>query len=157
MNRTAQIANHVKTVYFGGNWTSVNLKDVLADVSWQQATTRVSSLHTIAALVFHINYYAEAIIKVLHGGPLDAHDKYSYDLAPLCSQEDWEALLNTFWDNAETLAALAEQLPEDKLGETFAGEKYGTWYRNLHGFIEHTHYHLGQIVLIKKLLPQIPT
>jgi hypothetical protein len=30
--------------------------------------------------------------------------------------------------------------------------KYGNYYRNLHGIIEHTHYHLGQIVLIKKLL-----
>ena len=40
------------------------------------------------------------------------------------------------------------------LWETFADEKYGHYYRNLHGIIEHTHYHLGQIVLIKKLLQQ---
>ena len=31
-------------------------------------------------------------------------------------------------------------------------EKYGTYYRNFHGLIEHAHYHLGQIVLIKKLV-----
>jgi len=49
---------------------------------------------------------------------------------------------------------LIEQLPETKLGETFSDEKYGTYYRNLHGIIEHNHYHVGQIVIIKKLLLQ---
>jgi hypothetical protein len=29
-------------------------------------------------------------------------------------------------------------------------EKYGNYYRNIHGIIEHIHYHLGQIVLIEK-------
>lgn len=45
-----------------------------------------------------------------------------------------------------------ETLDEAKLFEDFADPKYGNYYRNLHGIIEHTHYHLGQIVLIKKLL-----
>ena len=36
MNLTAQIAKHFNDVHFGGNWTSVNLKETLADVTWQQ-------------------------------------------------------------------------------------------------------------------------
>ncbi|MGN6163930.1 MAG: hypothetical protein ACTHOF_05245 [Flavisolibacter sp.] len=43
-------------------------------------------------------------------------------------------------------------MADSKLDEIFVDEKYGTYYRNLQGIIEHTHYHLGQIVLIKKLL-----
>ena len=34
----------------------------------------------------------------------------------------------------------------------FVKPEYGNYYRNLHGLIEHTHYHLGQVALIKKLL-----
>ena len=154
MNLTAQIAKHFKDVHFGGNWTSVNLKQTLADVTWQQATTKIYSLNTIATLVFHINYYVSAVLKVLQGGPLDAHDKYSFDLPPIQNQENWEKLLNKMWTEAEDFAILVEQLPEGKLGETFFEEKYGNYYRNLHGIIEHTHYHLGQIVLIKKILLQ---
>ena len=33
-------------------------------------------------------------------------------------------------------------------------EKYGNYFRNLTGIIEHLHYHLGQIVLIKKLIAE---
>jgi hypothetical protein len=154
VNLTAQITKHFRDVHFGGNWTSSNLKEALADVTWQQAITQVSSLNTIAALVYHINYYISAVAGVLQGEPLNARDKYSFDLPPIRSDEDWKQLLDKMWADAETFAGLIEQMPESKLGEVFVDEKYGTYYRNIHGIIEHTHYHLGQIVLIKKMLLQ---
>lgn len=156
MNLTAQIAKNFREVHFGGNWTSVNLKESLADVNWQQATIKLHSLNTIAALVFHINYYVSAVLKVLNGEPLDAKDKYSFDHPPIQSPEDWEKLLNKTWADAENFATGIERLPETKLWETFTDEKYGNYYRNIHGIIEHTHYHLGQIVLIKKILSTAP-
>ena len=152
MNLTAQIAKHFRDVHFGGNWTSVNLKETLADVDWQQATTQVYGLNTIAILVYHTNYYVSAVMKVLQGEPLTAKDKYSFDLPPIQSQQDWELLLQKTWADAELFAILIEQLPESKLEETFTDEKYGSYYRNFHGIIEHLHYHMGQIVLLKKII-----
>jgi hypothetical protein len=154
MNLTTQIAKHVRDVHFGGNWTSVTLKETLADVTWQQATAKVHSFNTIAVLVYHMNYYISVVMKVLEGEPLNASDKYSFNLSPIQSQEDWENLLDKTWTDAENFALLVEQLPESKLWEDFSENKYGNYYRNLHGIIEHVHYHLGQIALIKKLLPQ---
>lgn len=152
MKLTEQIAIHFRGIYFGGNWTSVNMKESLADVDWQQATTPVYSFNTIATLVYHTNYYVSAVLKVLQGEPLNANDKYSFDHPPILSQGDWERLLAKAWDDAESFAILVEQLPETKLWETFIEEKYGNYYRNINGIIEHNHYHLGQIVLLKKLL-----
>lgn len=151
---TGQIAKHFREIHFGGNWTSVNLKDNLADITWQQATTQVYSFNTIAALVFHMNYFVTAALKVLEGNPLDAHDKFSFDLPPIRSQEDWQKLLDKTFTDAEKFAGLVEQLPESKLWEDFTDKKYGNYYNNIHGIIEHNHYHLGQIVLIKKILLQ---
>ena len=88
----------------------------------------------------------------MEGGPLDAKDKFSFDLPPVQSQEDWDKLQHIVWTDAEKLATLIEKMTEEKLWQTFADEKYGTFYRNFLGVIEHTHYHLGQIVLLKKLL-----
>lgn len=154
MSLTAQIAKHLRDVCFGGNWTSVNLQQTLADVTWQQATAKVYSFNTIAALVYHVGYYVNAVTKVLQGGPLDAHDKYSFDCPPIQSPEDWEKLLEKTWADAENFARLIEQLPDSRLEEPFSEGKYGNYYRNLCGIIEHHHYHLGQIVLIKKMLLQ---
>jgi len=152
MNISAQLAKHIRDVHFGGNWTSVNLKDTLKDISWQQAITKVHSFNTIATLVFHTNYYVEAITRVLKGQPLIAKDVYSFAHPPITSQEDWDAMLNKTWQEAEEFANLVEQLPDIKLNEVFTDEKYGNYYRNLSGVVEHYHYHLGQIVLIKKIL-----
>jgi hypothetical protein len=152
MNLTAQIAKHIRDVYFGDNWTSVNLKETLADVTWQQATTKVYSFNTIATLVFHTNYYITAVSKVLQGEPLNAKDTLSFEHSPIASEAGWEQLLNKTWADVENFATLIEQLPESKLEEDFTNKQYGNYYRNLHGIIEHVHYHLGQIVLIKKIL-----
>jgi hypothetical protein len=149
---TKQLANHFRAVYFGGNWTSVNLKDTLAGIGWQQAVTKVHHLNTIAALVFHINYYVSAVLKVLEGAPLTASDKFSFDLPPITSAEDWQKLVAKTFTEAELFAGQIEKLDEAKLYEDFADPKYGNYYRNISGIIEHTHYHLGQIVLIKKML-----
>ncbi len=154
MNIAKQIAKDFREVHFGGNWTCSNLKDQLADVSWEQAITQVYSLNTIATLVYHMNYYVRAVSKVLEGGPLDAHDKYSFAHPPIHSQQDWNNLLDKVWADAENFSMLLEDLPDTKLWEIFSEEKYGIYYRNLHGIIEHTHYHLGQVALIKKILLQ---
>ncbi len=150
MALVTQIAKHFREIHFGGNWTSSNLKDNLADVSWQQATTRVYDLNTIATLVYHTHYYVHAVLQVLQGGTLDASDKFSFSHPPIQSQQDWEKFLEQVFADAEKFAGLVEQLPDHKLWEDFTDSKYGNYYRNLHGIIEHTHYHLGQIVLIKK-------
>jgi hypothetical protein len=152
MELSKQIAKHFREVFFGGNWTSVNLKESLADVTWKQATEIVYSFNSIAMLVFHINYYVSAVLKVLHGEPLNASDKYSFDLPPNFGEDDWKTLVNKMFADAEDFEKMIEQMPEEKLWDDFSEGRYGNFYRNIHGIIEHTHYHLGQIVLIKKLL-----
>jgi hypothetical protein len=43
-------------------------------------------------------------------------------------------------------------MPEKKVLHVFVDEKYGTYLRNIEAMIEHSYYHLGQIVLIRKIL-----
>lgn len=152
MNFPQQIAKHFRDVYLGGNWTSVNFNSTLADVTWEEAITKFNSFNTIATLVFHTNYYVDVVLKVFQGEKLNASDKFSFDCPPIASEEDWQKLLNKTFSDAGIFAAAIEALPEQKLGETFEDDKYGNYYRNIHGIIEHCHYHLGQIVLIKKMI-----
>ena len=152
MNLSAQIAKQLRDLYSGGNYTGVNLKDTLAGMDWKIATTNYSSFNSILTLVFHVNYYVVAVSKVLRGEPLNASDKFSFDHPPIHSEEEWKEFLNQFWKDVENFAILIEQLPENRFLEPFLDGKYGTYYQNIVGVIEHTHYHLGQIVLIKKLI-----
>jgi len=152
-----QIAKQLRDVHFGGNWTAVNLKEQLTGVDWQQATTKVCSFNTIAILVYHMNYYIDVVSRVIQGKPLDGKDKDSFNLPPIQSEDDWQRLLSKVWNDAEQFATLIEQMPEAQLWEPFATGKYGNVYRNITGIIEHMHYHLGQIVLIRKMIGQTVT
>jgi len=153
MESSQQLANRLREILLSGKWiANTNYKEQLSSLSWEQATTTIGSLNTIAALTYHINYYLAGILQVFDGGKLDIRDKYSFDLPPIESQEDWEKLLNELWANAEQFARHVEQMTEAQLEAVFVDEKYGTYRRNIEGVIEHNYYHLGQISLLNKLL-----
>lgn len=148
-----QLANRLREVFLDGHWVAnTNYKKLLAGISWQQATMQVGSLNTIAHLVFHINYYLSGVLNVLKGGPLEIRDQFSFDLEPICSQADWNNLLNQLLANAELFVKQVGQLDDVIMNEVFVDEKYGSYLRNLEGMIEHSYYHLGQIAIIRKLL-----
>ena len=152
MNIPIQIAKHLREVYFGGNWTCSNFKDNLSGISWEDACKTTESFNSIATLVYHSSYYVDAIIVVLEGNVLETKDELSFNHPPIDSEQSWEKLKESVWLKVEKAAALIELLPEQKLKEYFSAEKYGNVLRNLLGCIEHSHYHLGQIVLIKKII-----
>jgi hypothetical protein len=156
MSSTIQLSKRFREVLLDGYWiANTNFKDKLSEVTWEQAIAKIDSLNTIAMLTFHIHYYIAGIVNVLEGGELEIKDQFSFDLPPIESAEQWEALLNRLWTDSEKFALLVEQMADSKLDEVFVDEKYGTYRRNIDGMIEHAYYHLGQITLIKKMLTHL--
>lgn len=153
MKNTNSIANRFREIILNGTWVAnTNYKNQLDNLDWKIATTPHSNLNTIAILAQHIHYYVVGVKNVFKGGTLDIKDKFSFDFAPITSQKQWDTFLTKFWNDAEEFASLIEQMPDDQLSQSFVDPKYGTYLRNIDGMIEHCYYHLGQIVLIKKLL-----
>jgi uncharacterized damage-inducible protein DinB len=153
MKSTDEISKRFREVILNGTWVAnTNYKQQLAGLNWEMATAKVYTLNTIAVLAQHIHYYIIGIKNVFKGGSLEIKDKYSFDFPPIRSQDEWEKFLTKFFNDAEEFAVLIEQMPEEKLKEIFVDERYGTYQRNIEGMIEHSYYHLGQIVMIKKIL-----
>ena len=155
MKNTVEIANRFRETILNGTWiANTNYKHQLENLDWKIAVTSVKNLNTISILAQHIHYYINGINNVFKGGPLDIKDKFSFDFPPITSQEDWQTFLDKFWNAAEEFASFTEQMPDEKLDHVFVDEKYGTYKRNIEAMIEHSYYHLGQIVLIKKFLTE---
>ncbi|WP_412984179.1 DUF1572 domain-containing protein [Pontimicrobium sp. IMCC45349] len=153
MTKTQQLATRFRDLFLEGKWiANTNYKETLLNINWNQATTKVKSLNTIALLTQHINYYIEGVLQVFEGGNLTIKDKYSFDFKSISSQQEWEALLNTFFTNTENFANHLEVMSNQKLNENFVKKEYGNYLRNIEAMIEHGYYHLGQINLIKKLI-----
>lgn len=146
------LAKHYRDAFFGGNWTCSDFREITSDISLGEALTQLHDCNTIATLTYHIGYYVTAQCNVLQGKPLQASDKESFAHPPLTSESDWQNLIASVLSDAEKAAQLIAELPDSTLSEPFVEEKYGTYFRNLAGNIEHIHYHLGQIALLKKLI-----
>jgi len=155
MNESIGLAKRFREVLLNGTWiANTNFKDQLQNSSWELVTFKYNGLNSIAVLTSHIHYYIAGLIVVLQGGSLDIKDKYSFDFPPITAQGEWNAMLNRLWMDAERFALLIEQLPESRLNDDFVDQKYGTYRRNIEAMIEHCYYHLGQIVLLKKIVSQ---
>lgn len=83
---------------------------------------------------------------------MEGNDALSFGPPHIANAEDWQCLVNKTLKEAGEFAEYIEKKDNGLLLETFVDPKYGNYYRNIAGIIEHTHYHLGQIALLKKLI-----
>ncbi len=151
MKLNEYLANRLKEIFIEGEWVlGTNFKEQIINLDWKQATQRIDDFNTIADLTFHIDYYIAGVKKVLEGGTLDIRDKYSFDYPPIQSEQDWQNLVNKFCLDSEEFIELVKKMSEEKIISDFVDKQYGTYCRNIDAMIEHTYYHLGQIILIKK-------
>jgi uncharacterized damage-inducible protein DinB len=152
MTTAAHIAQHFREFYKGRNWTWVWFEEVVKDISWKEATQKIGSFNTIAVLVYHMHYYVRLQSHVLKGGSKEGYDMDPFNAPTVQSAVEWKALLAAVFAEGEAFATLVESFNDEQLEDIFLEKRYGTVYRNLHGNIEHMHYHLGQIVLLKKMI-----
>lgn len=153
--RTHILAARLREVLLDGQWiANTNYKAELKGLTWVQAKQKVNSLNSIAALIYHIKYYLEGLNHALESGRLDISDKYSFDLPEINSENEWQQMVEDFLRNAEEFVLKVEAMQDELLDKVFIEEKYGTYLRNIEGVIEHSYYHLGQVVLLKKITLQ---
>jgi uncharacterized damage-inducible protein DinB len=153
MQLSHSISIRIREVLLNGTWiANTNFKSQLENINWQQAIFKIENLNSIAALTFHINYYLAGLINVFEGGTLDIKDKFSFDLPEIKNENDWQKLKIEFENNAEKFATHVSNMSDEFLLQPFVDEKYGNYLRNIEGVIEHSYYHLGQVVLIKKMM-----
>ncbi len=152
MEISARLARHIREFNTGGNMTWSNVSEVLADVTWKEATYELEGFNTIAKLVYHIQYYMEGVSEVFAGGELSIRDKYSFDCPAFDNAASWENFKQKVLKMGELFADRIAAYPDTSWEEDFTAERYGVYFRNIIGLLEHSYYHLGQIVIIKKML-----
>ncbi|SDX86460.1 hypothetical protein SAMN05444411_110138 [Lutibacter oricola] len=156
MKLAQQLANRLNEVLINGKWvTGTNIKSEIINLDWKTATKKINNLNSIADLVFHIDYYIAGVLNVLEGGDLEIKDKFSFNYPPIKSKKDWNALVSKFCKDSEKFITLVSNFTDKELKNSFVNPKYGDFYRNINVIIEHSYYHFGQIILLKKMLKPI--
>ncbi len=153
MSLSDRIARRIREVYLNGHWVAkTNYVEALEEIDLAKASKKIGTHNTIAILVYHVNYYLDGLNKVFQGGDLTIKDKYSFEMPVLSNESEWQQLKVTLFNNAEQFATLVEEMDDEVLHGPFVKQEYGSNLRNVEATIEHGYYHLGQIVLLQKLI-----
>lgn len=143
------VAQHFYDVHYGGNWTDVCLQDVLKDLSYEQAQTRTGDTNSISLLLYHMMFYNQVVFDGTFGEKKHFEHEESVQ-SNVQNGSDWQKLKDDYFALVQKIYQHILNLSDDQLLVTRPGN-HSTNYKNLHGMIEHIHYHLGQISLLRKL------
>lgn len=156
MNQTEvnRIADQLHFGYAGPAWHGDHITKVLADVQVEQLASALPNSHSIAEIIEHMIAWRVFVIKNMQGEVYDiTKDAVNFPKAEQMDVAYWQDLQARLEKSQAQLLGLIRSWPDEKLWETVPGRKY-TFYILLHGIVQHDLYHLGQIVLLKKLQPE---
>ena len=156
MEETKRILDQLKRAYNGEAWHGPPLRDILLDVTAEQAAAHpLPNAHSIWELVLHIAAWENAARDVLEGRPINVPPEVNFPPIPDPSEAAWHDALTTLDTVHHGLRAAINRITDDDLntliGNTDTGRRYSI-YILLHGVVQHDLYHAGQIVMLKKAL-----
>ncbi len=159
MSETKRIADQLKRAYQGPAWHGPSLLEALEDVTAEQALAHpIPATHSIWELVLHSAAWMDAVRERLANGAVKIPADGDFPVIKDSSEAGWQKTLAVLEQRHNALLETIKNFPQDSLDKRLGDEHdpptasgYSAYY-NLHGVIQHTLYHTGQIILLKKLL-----
>jgi uncharacterized damage-inducible protein DinB len=157
MTEVERIVDQLDRACAGGAWHGPAVLEILEGITAAQAAARpFNDAHSIWELVLHIAAWVGAGRRRLEG-----------DRAQLAETEDWPPVTDTSvqaWADAGNalkqshleLRSAISLLDDSKLEQPIV-EGMSSVYVTLHGVIQHTLYHAGQIAILKKTISERQT
>jgi uncharacterized damage-inducible protein DinB len=151
MRETERIADQLKRAFYGEAWSGPSVKEVLDGVIAEMAATRaISDAHSIWELVHHIGAWVSIVRSRVEGETVTVTDSINFPPVWDTSEAAWAESVKSMQQAEEQLRATILQMPDSRLDQPVVpgGDSV---YVLLHGAVQHSLYHAGQIALLKKV------
>ena len=150
MTEVERLLDQLKRAYEGEAWHGPALKEILADVTAAQAERRpIAPAHTIWELVLHVSAWESAVASRLEGRYVAEPDEGDWPAVTDTSDGAWQAALAKLDATHHRLRDAVRRSDPERLHKRLAEGKESANYA-INGVIQHTLYHAGQIILLKK-------
>jgi uncharacterized damage-inducible protein DinB len=147
-----RISDQLRRAFAGKAWHGPALKELLADLSAEQASARpIAAGHSIWELVSHIEVWTQAAAQAVDGAPMPKIVGTEADWPPVTevSAQAWNAATSRLFATSDRLSSAIEKFGDARLVETVPGRRYDFYYL-FHGVVQHSLYHAGQIALLRR-------
>lgn len=145
-----RIADQLYRAVEGDAWHGPPVRALLADVSAETAAARpVAGSHSIWELVLHMTTWSDIARRRVAGEVVEATPAEDWPPVGPVTASAWSEAVAALERSHGELRRAALALGDAHLEDRTPGKPH-TLYVLLHGIVQHTLYHAGQIALVKR-------
>jgi uncharacterized damage-inducible protein DinB len=146
------IRDQLERAMEGGAWHGPALWEIVGDMTAEEAASRpLSGAHSPWEIVLHVATWLDTPRRRLDGEPAEPTEDQNWPEVPEPTRDAWDAARQRLADAHASLQAKMEGLDDGDLRRRVPGHDYDLHFM-LHGVVQHTLYHAGQLALLKKAL-----
>ena len=159
MTEVERIRNQFQRAFDGEAWHGPSVLSLLDGVTAEQAAAHpVPGAHSIWELTLHIAAWEDACRRRLEGDPAQLADEENFPPVTDTSQGAWDNAKTKLIDVHRRLLDAIAATDDSRLDEPIidsAETTFSTAYVTLHGGVQHSLYHAGQIAILKKAIESV--
>ena len=150
MSEVERIADQLNRAFEGEAWHGPSVLNILDGITAQQAAARTfSGLHNIWEIMLHIAVWERACSSRLAGDRAELPDEEDWPKVAQTTEQAWGDARKALRQAHDELVRALSKLDEGRLDQPIVAGMSSV-YVTLHGVIQHTLYHAGQIAILKK-------
>jgi uncharacterized damage-inducible protein DinB len=150
MKEAERIADQLKRAFYGKAWSGPSVKEALEGVTpGIAATTPIEGTHSIWELVHHITAWVNIARRRAEGETVVVTQSVNFPPVEAVSEAAWNNSLKSMRKAESALRKTILQIRPAQLERPTLHGGHSV-YALLHGAIQHSLYHAGQIILLKK-------
>ena len=137
--------------YDGDPWIEITLRGTLKGISETMAAQKVGSLNSIWQIVNHVISWRETLLKRVQNENVRSPENNFIEKISDVSAAAWEETMKRLQSSQDKLLSYLSGKKEINLEENPSQGQYSR-YELIESILLHDLYHLGQVVLIKKMI-----
>ena len=155
MQIVQQLAADLEALQSGECWIGYNANEILDDIDFETAQWRSHEKgNSIWQLVNHISFWREVVAARLNSRKYAPTEKTGLEDIIVVDAQAWHEAKSHFEEASRRLHKAILNFDNDRLLDLL-DSRAGTYYYNITGLIQHDAFHLGQIMLLKRMASEI--
>lgn len=139
-------------LYDGNPWIDISISRVLRNISAESAQKKVSpTSNSIWEITNHMIRWREDVLQRVQGKTMITPNNNYFELVSDTSDEAWTKTLERFDITQSAWLTFLTHANEPQFATIYPNNNM-TYYEHIHGILQHDCYHLGQIVILQKLI-----
>lgn len=152
MKAKERITKLFEDIYDGDPWIDVTLQGTLKNISAAKAAKKISpDRNSIWQIVNHLISWRENVLQRVQGKMITTPDNNYFTGIIDTSDAAWQSTLKRLENSQQQWITFLANFNESEFDKIYPNNNM-SYYDHVNGIIQHDAYHLGQIVLLSKLL-----